>query len=112
MGEKIKSLREAKGLTQAQLARRIFVSKATVCAYENGTRQPPYEVLLRLVRQFNITTDYLLVEDAKNEINVDGLTGEQRNIIAELIFSLRKVNSLSPEPEAHPSNDGSHPDNN
>lgn len=34
------ALREAKGLTQAALAERLGISRASMCQFENGQRQP------------------------------------------------------------------------
>jgi transcriptional regulator with XRE-family HTH domain len=34
------ALREAKGLTQTALAKRLGISKASMCQFENGQRQP------------------------------------------------------------------------
>lgn len=39
MGERIKRLREAKGLTQEELGRRCGVSKSAVSQWENGDTQ-------------------------------------------------------------------------
>lgn len=39
-GEKIKSLREAKGMTQQKLADQLFVTRQTVSKWEVGSRYP------------------------------------------------------------------------
>lgn len=39
-GENIKEKREALGMTQQDLAERLFVSRQTVCRWENGSRCP------------------------------------------------------------------------
>ena len=46
--EKLRALREAKHLTQAQVAQKIGVSKAMISAYETATKVPSIEVLIRL----------------------------------------------------------------
>ena len=46
------SLREARrrsGVTQAELARRVGTSQATISAYENNRKQPSVETLARLL---------------------------------------------------------------
>lgn len=40
LSDKIKERREARHMTQQQLADRLYVSRQTVCRWENGTRCP------------------------------------------------------------------------
>ena len=40
LGDNIKRLREAHSLTQQQLADKLYVSRQTVCRWENGSRCP------------------------------------------------------------------------
>ena len=39
-GAKVAELRKAKGLTQQELAGKLFVSRELVCKWENGERRP------------------------------------------------------------------------
>ena len=40
LSDNIKKLREEKNLTQQQLADKLYVSRQTVCRWENGSRCP------------------------------------------------------------------------
>ena len=60
LGMRIKRLREMKNMNQAALASRAGITKSSVSAYENGTRLPSYDVLVRLAEIFHVSTDYLL----------------------------------------------------
>lgn len=68
--EKLRTLREARGLTQLQVANRIGVSKAMISAYETASKAPSIEVLIRLSRLFGVSVDYLVCVDAPKYINV------------------------------------------
>lgn len=46
---KIKKLRESKGMTQAELAAAVGVNQSTINRYETGTYTPRLIVALRLV---------------------------------------------------------------
>jgi transcriptional regulator with XRE-family HTH domain len=46
----LKHARQQAGLSQRTLARRCGVPQPLISAYENGTRQPGADMLLRLVR--------------------------------------------------------------
>lgn len=52
MGEKLRSLRNEKKLTQKQVADRIGLAISAVSSYESGSRYPSYEALIKLARIF------------------------------------------------------------
>lgn len=58
--ERLRSLRESKGLTQSALGEILNVSKQTISNYENGVSSPDQDSLSRLADYFNVSTDYLL----------------------------------------------------
>ena len=59
-GEMLAELRQDAGLTQKELADKLFVSKGTISNYENGIHYPDIERLISLAELFGVTTDYLL----------------------------------------------------
>ena len=48
LGKRIKELRENAGLTQQQLAERVWVSKAAISNYELFERNPSLETLVNI----------------------------------------------------------------
>lgn len=62
-GARIKSMRKSLGLTQADLAKKIGVTKQAITTYETGIREPSFRNLIKLSRALNVTTDWLLGED-------------------------------------------------
>jgi transcriptional regulator with XRE-family HTH domain len=60
-GMRIALLRASNGWSQAALARRIGVSASAVGMYEQGRREPSLDLVVRLAREFDVTTDYLLM---------------------------------------------------
>ena len=69
------------GITQEEFASRINVAKSTVSAYENGTRLPSYDVLVKISELFHVTIDNLLGRSNSYVIDVSGLTPKQRSTI-------------------------------
>ncbi len=59
-GEKLKSLRESDNISQTRLAKEIGFSQSAIAAWENETREPGLNTLLKIARYFNVSTDYLL----------------------------------------------------
>ncbi|WMT29961.1 helix-turn-helix transcriptional regulator [Bacillus aerius] len=60
LGKRITSLRKQAGLTQEELAKKLNVSRSALSQYELGTRDPNYELLIKIANFFEVTTDYLL----------------------------------------------------
>lgn len=89
IGKKIKELRKQKQLTQEQLAKRLWLTKAIISAYENGLRFPSLEVLMQLAYTFNVTTDYLLGVDKKQYLDVSKLKPSQIEVVNKLIEEFR-----------------------
>ena len=58
-------LREKSGLTQEQLAEKLYVTRQAVSRWEQGTALPDAGNLLKLRQRFGVSVDWLL-EDAKS----------------------------------------------
>lgn len=89
MGEKLKSLRIEKKLTQKQVADRIGLAISAVSSYESGSRYPSYDVLIKLAYIFHVSTDYLLGITDKRNIDVTGLNDNEIELISQLTDALR-----------------------
>jgi transcriptional regulator with XRE-family HTH domain len=60
IGLRIRSFREAKGMSQQKMAERLGVSRPTISQIENGERKVCAEELKKLAEIFNTSTDSLL----------------------------------------------------
>lgn len=60
---RLKQLRNSRGITQDELGRMLGVQKAAICKYENGRVNMPNSVIMRLVEIFQVSADYLLGTD-------------------------------------------------
>ncbi len=81
LGQRINELRQALGWSQVELARRLNISKQTVSNWENENILPSIEMLIRLSKVFNVTTDYLL---GLNDVPRLDITGLPTSFIAHL----------------------------
>lgn len=93
MGEKLKSLRIEKKLTQKQVASRIGLAISAVSSYESGARYPSYDVLVKLARIFHVSTDYLLGMTDTRNIDVTGLDDNEIELVSQLVNILRNKNN-------------------
>jgi transcriptional regulator with XRE-family HTH domain len=61
LGQRIKAARKKYGLTQTLFANKMGVSKGAIINYEKDTRSPDALFLIRMVTQFNISSEWLLL---------------------------------------------------
>ena len=60
MKDILKELRKEKGLSQKDVADAIGVTRGAYANYEQGTREPSLDILIKICRFFNTTPNYLL----------------------------------------------------
>lgn len=72
VGDRIVMLRESENLTQQELAQKLGISRSALSHYEKNRRAPDYETLVKIAKYFHVTTDYLLANVTKEEIEIDG----------------------------------------
>ena len=85
LGEKIKYLRESAGLTQAELARILGLSRSGVNAWDMGLSIPSTQYIVELAKTFNVSADYLLGIEETSTISVKGLTEKQISVVLDVI---------------------------
>lgn len=59
---RLKDLREDNDLTQEQISLMLNCARNTYSQYENGKRQIPTDILIKLSRFYKTSIDYLLCE--------------------------------------------------
>lgn len=59
IGEQLKNIRVARGLSIGELGRRSGVSKVTIAAWENGKHKPGFDQLRAVLEALNVTYDQL-----------------------------------------------------
>ncbi len=84
VADRVKELREKHGLSQAQLAKRISVTRNTVNSWEMSLSTPSAICLAELSKVFGVSTDYLLSLDDGIKLDISGLTREEQEIVVRL----------------------------
>lgn len=87
--ERIKEVRESKGLSQTIVAEKLGVSKQSVANWENGNVMPSIDMLIKISRYFNVSSDYLLGMENKKIINVSDLTLEEVSHIQAIVDDIK-----------------------
>lgn len=100
IGERLRKLRKAKGMTQEQVAAYLNAAKSTVSQYENNVNEPDLQTLVKLADLFGVSVDYLFGRgepaDKKEEtadwpyLLKEKLTEEEAEYLQESLAMYRK----------------------
>lgn len=92
-GERLQKLRSEKGLSQAQLSKRLGVSASQIANYEMGRRFPSIQVLIDISRVLGVSTDYLLgiISELQEQIDISGLSPDEIDSIRSVIACFRNA---------------------
>lgn len=65
--QRLYSIREAKGLSQMEVSDGAGVHHTSISAYENGSKYPIFDKLVRLAAFYEVSVGWLLGEEKKEE---------------------------------------------
>ena len=93
-----KELRKAAGLNQAEMAKRLGISRSTVGMYETGQREPDFETLEMIADFFNVDVDYLIGRTNKTTVLTNSVGGyylnEETAQMAQELFENKEMRIL------------------
>ena len=89
IGNRLRTLRKQKNLTQKQLASQIGVKNSIISFYEMGDRLPSPEIIVKLAAIFHVSADFLMGIDKKEVIDISDLNEDDKMVIRLLIDSLK-----------------------
>ena len=93
--ERIRILREERGLSQKELGKCVGVSKQTVSNWENGSITPAMDKFLKLIEFFHTTPNYILGYEDHYMMDVDGLTEQERRHIQWIVTDFKENHNKS-----------------
>lgn len=81
---RIKQLREKRGISQVRLSIELGVSQETVSAYENGKHYPSVQSLIKLSEIFGVSCDYILgLSDNPHNVVYNTLDERDRKLFSD-----------------------------
>ena len=93
LADKIKKLREQTGMTQADLAKKLSLTRAGINAWEMGISVPSTPYIIEIANLFHVTTDYLFGLDENQTLRTDGLNDQEISALINIIDCLKKSHS-------------------
>lgn len=98
MESRIKSLREKRGLIQERLATELGITQQMLSKYEKNTDIIKVDILKKLAKYFNVTTDYLLgLSDVKRNLTGQIRVNETIDEYYDLIEVYKKLDKYDQE---------------
>ena len=90
--DSVKKLRTKKGLSQNQLARAMFVNKATISKWESGSRMPSADMIARLAGVLEVDVGTLLSTAAESDDSLSIImVDDDKDILAYSLVILEEV---------------------
>lgn len=97
LGDRIANLRKELDINQKELATKVGITEASLSRYENNLREPKSEIIVRLAKALETSTDYLLGVNDNTKISkeykliIENLSvSEKTKKLLEKIYSLEK----------------------
>lgn len=90
VADRIKMLRENRGMTQSELAKQLGITRSSVNAWEMGISVPSTQYVVELAYIFKVSTDYLLCVENTASLSVEGLTETDIQLLHSLAEHLRQ----------------------
>ncbi len=69
MNTRLKELRRKRGLTQIALQMETGIEQALLSKFENGSRIPPTDTLMRLADFYDVSMDYIMMRTENPKVN-------------------------------------------
>lgn len=91
ISERIRELRAKNGISQAELARKLDVTRSSINAWESGLSTPTTQYIVALSKLFHVSTDYLLETQTEYQLSLSGYTQEEIRLLSELVAYFDKT---------------------
>lgn len=82
VGQRIKEIREEKGITQEKLAEMVNLSPAHISVIERGIKSPNLDSFVAIANALEISADTLLIDVVENA--TESISSELSNMISHL----------------------------
>ena len=95
LNQRIREVRQARGMSQVELAGLLGVTKQSVSNWENDNIQPSIEMLVKLAQTLSVSADYLLGLEGRQTLDVSGLSPQAVGHLQLLIEDIKLKESIA-----------------
>lgn len=90
LAERIKQLRIQHDWTQADIAKKLGITKTAYSHYETGTNVPSLPKIIDIAKLFNCSIDYLAGLTEIKMVEIGHLSNKEQKVVLELVDCLEK----------------------
>ena len=93
VADRIKQLRISNNMTQADLAKKLNITRSSVNAWEMEISTPSTSYIIELSQLFKVSTDYLLGLSSNITLDVSMLSNREIQMLYELVQYFKELHS-------------------
>ena len=93
--ERITELRNGIGMTQAQLGKKLGVTRSAVNSWEMGLSVPQLKHIIEMSKIFNTTVDSLLSSSKQTVVNISDLAPREQQVILNMVDCLKEAHDTN-----------------
>lgn len=88
---RLRDLREDADLTQEELVKLLKMHKTTYTNYEQGKREPPFELIIKLAKFYDVSIDYIAGLSEDTSIKKQTLSDFEKSSVSILFFIKQRI---------------------
>ena len=92
--DRIKEMRLRNNLTQTELARKLYVTRACVNAWEMAVSVPSTEKIMSLCQILHVSSDYLLGLSSSEVIPIDHYNADERELLYKMVHYFDEIHKF------------------
>ena len=85
LADRIRRLREKNGMTQADLARKVGLTRSSINGWEMGLAVPSTANVVELSKIFHVTADYFLGLEESEAVILTGLSEKEKEVVYSIV---------------------------
>lgn len=93
VADRIKELRLSNNMTQADLAKKLNITRSSVNAWEMGISIPSTAYIIELSQLFKVSTDYLLGLSTNITLDISSLSEREIQLVYRLVQYFQELHS-------------------
>ncbi|MDD6441141.1 MAG: helix-turn-helix transcriptional regulator [bacterium] len=93
VADRIKELRLSNNMTQADVAKKLNITRSSVNAWEMGISIPSTAYIIELSQLFKVSTDYLLGLSTNITLDISSLSEREIQLVYRLVQYFQELHS-------------------
>lgn len=91
LAENLAKLRKHFNLAQNEFAEKLDISARAYVNYERGERKPPYELLIKLLRNYNVNLNWIIANEGEMFLTEQEFATQYENVKNDILKEVRKM---------------------